>query len=412
MKKNGLFIVLILSFVSVFAQKGNLVVVGGALQSGNADIYNKFIGLSEYDGKQKIGIIPAASGLPSKNGNKFKKNLINYGVSEENIVILPLSLIDDETTPLLDESNWIENANDDKVVEQIENCTAIWFIGGDQMRITQLLLNKNKKPTKALSAIWNLYEQGGVIGGTSAGAAIMSKEMICGGTSMGALFKGVLGEYTSEEKDDYNAICLDKGLGFFPHGIVDQHFDKRARIGRLLVSAIHFKTKYPIAIGVNENSAFVYYASEKKLEFFGGVTFLDISKAKTYKNQKNYSNIEISYFSDGDVYDLNTDTCTVQEWKKATVGNEYYNSTEKVRGGVLSGGNTFFDLLTAGLMDNKALKSVKSYSFDDSGNGFEINLTQTNNSKAFWGRNKKGEECYNVQKVVMDIVPVKIKIEY
>jgi len=411
--KNLLTILFFVAMLSISnAQSGSLVIVGGALESGNEAVYQKFIELATNDGKQKIGIIPAASGSPVTNAESFKQILMSYQVKAENIDIIPLAWLDDAKTQDVDETTWRKNADSDETVKQIESCTAIWFIGGDQMNITQLLVREDKTHTKSLNAIRKVFENGGVIGGTSAGAAIMSEEMICGGTSMGALINGISGTYTETEKDDYTAICLDKGLGFFPHGIVDQHFDKRARIGRLIVAANQFKEKYTIAIGINENSACIYHAADSTLEFIGGATLIDISQMIASPSKKMYKNVLINYLSDGDTYNIRTKEIKTPNWKKATVGNEYYNSEEKIRGGILSPGNTFYDLLTAGLLDNKALQEVKSYSFGEGGKGFEIKLIETPNSAAFWGQNQKGEERYTVKNVIMNIVPVKIKVKY
>ncbi|WJV28530.1 Type 1 glutamine amidotransferase-like domain-containing protein [Rossellomorea sp. AcN35-11] len=68
-----------------------------------------------------------------------------------------------------------------EITERIKKLTGIWFVGGDQLKITEALVKKNGKNTKALNEMWNIYRKGAVLGGTSAGAAIMSDVMITGG---------------------------------------------------------------------------------------------------------------------------------------------------------------------------------------------------------------------------------------
>ena len=112
------------------------------------------------------------------------------------------------------------------------------------------------KDTVVLKVIRKIYENGAVLGGTSAGAAVMSNPMIASGTSVGALTDGVhiLKNFDQDTGDDQ--LFLTTGLGFFTHGIVDQHFLERGRFGRLLVATQYNKTRY--GFGIDENSAMVY----------------------------------------------------------------------------------------------------------------------------------------------------------
>ncbi len=90
----------------------------------------------------------------------------------------------------------------------LEAATGVWFSGGDQSRVTAVYLD-----TVVERALNRLLERGGVIGGTSAGAAIMSRVMITGGQG-----KATVGT----------------GFGFLPGAVVDQHALRRNRINRLL----------------------------------------------------------------------------------------------------------------------------------------------------------------------------------
>ncbi len=181
------FIILFSSGIPAMSSEntaGSIVIVGGRLEPDNSDIYNKFIELSmKYKNKNKeevkIGIIPAGSGEPVFSAEIFKKNLMSYGVSEKNIETIPLAVKDDPSTDF-DETSWKDNGTSKEIAVKIETYDGLWFTGGDQARYTEVLLDKERQKTPVLKAIWDIYKRGAVLGGTSAGAAIMSSPMIGG----------------------------------------------------------------------------------------------------------------------------------------------------------------------------------------------------------------------------------------
>jgi cyanophycinase len=132
-----------------------------------------------------------------------------------------------------------EIADDPKFTEPLTTATGVWFIGGHQQRLTDAYLG-----TRTEKAIKAVLKRGGVVGGTSAGAAIMSQAMIAGG---GYPIPG--GGITEPE--------IGYGFGFLPGTLVDQHFIKRKRRHRLE----HALAKYPklVGIGIDENTALVVH---------------------------------------------------------------------------------------------------------------------------------------------------------
>jgi cyanophycinase len=128
-----------------------------------------------------------------------------------------------------------EDANDPNFVKPLEKATAIWFGGGRQSRIADAYLG-----TLAEKKFHEVLKRDGVIGGTSAGAAIMSRTMIARG----------------HPKPE-----IETGLGFIPGAIIDQHFIKRQRQVRL-VDAV---TSYPylVGLGIDEGTALVVYDGSK-----------------------------------------------------------------------------------------------------------------------------------------------------
>ncbi|MFP3471269.1 hypothetical protein R0J90_14605, partial [Micrococcus sp. SIMBA_144] len=97
----------------------------------------------------------------------------------EQIDILPISNHDFKGTEE-DESEWTDNKNHPAIAGRILDYDGIWFVGGDQTDITDALLNGDGTKSLALENIWEIYRNGAVLGGTSAGAAIMSDVMIAG----------------------------------------------------------------------------------------------------------------------------------------------------------------------------------------------------------------------------------------
>jgi len=130
-------------------------------------------------------------------------------------------------------------ANTAEFCRPLETATAVWFVGGDQTQVTQTYLG-----TRTEASLHAVLARGGVIGGTSAGAAIMSRVMITGGRT---------------------DPRLGEGLGFLPGAIVDQHFLKRDRLPRLM-AALEQRPGH-VGIGIDESTAVV--VRKRTLEVIG-----------------------------------------------------------------------------------------------------------------------------------------------
>jgi cyanophycinase len=122
-----------------------------------------------------------------------------------------------------------ETANNHDFCQPLAEATGVWFGGGDQSKLTAAY-----RGTAVEAALHGLLRRGGVIGGTSAGAAVMSGPMIAGG---------------------YIPAKLEQGFGFLPGGIVDQHFLKRDRMNRLL--DVLSKNPGWFGMGIDEGTAVI-----------------------------------------------------------------------------------------------------------------------------------------------------------
>ncbi len=392
--------------------KGNLLIAGGSLGSSNFDVYNKFIDLAKQKEDSRVGIIPAASSSLSSS-KAFKEDLVRFGMPSENIEILPLAVTDDKKTPD-DESKWADlNKNDQELAENVEELDAIWFVGGDQTKITASLLNKNGTNSKVLNAIWKTYRNGAVLGGTSAGAAIMSEVMIAGGGSHDTLASGFTNTYDGMLQQEGGPGYLERGLGFFEHGIIDQHFDNKARLGRLIAVADEKGEPKNLSYGIDEDTALVIYNEEKKAEVVGrgGVTLVDMSQQLKSPDlgQSQFKNIKLSWINQGDLLDLKTKNITINEMKESTKGYEYYEHIVPPHSGVLSGHGVLNKFISYNLVDNAGAENVKSYSFNN-GSGFELNFSKTDETEGYWGYTDGQKDDYSFVNVNLDITPVNVKI--
>jgi len=415
-KRSILLLTLLISCGIIFSQtpKGNLVIVGGALSPDNKNVYTRMIELAGGPEKASFAVIPSASGVAVQSWVSISKTLRSYGVKEENIHLINISVMDDDSTKDADESKWAGNANDKRLARTVKACSGVWFTGGDQMRTMLALTLPDGKPTPVLEAVWDVYNRGGVIGGSSAGAAIMSEIMIGNGNSLGALQLGIIKD-NGPDNEETDALLLSKGMGFFPEGIVDQHFNQRARIGRLIIALVNSKDRFSVAYGVDENTALIYSASERKIEVAGaaGVTVVNAADAEvTYLNGlPDISNLAISYLENGDTYLVKSGELIPAPGKKATRGNEYYKRPNPAQAGILSAnGSTLRDLITINLIDNKETDHVSNLNFTDDENAFLLTFTKKPTSQGYYIENAREEDEYSVSDIRLDISPVKVTI--
>jgi cyanophycinase len=135
-----------------------------------------------------------------------------------------------------------DQANDSDFTSILDEATGVWLGGGQQD-----WLIKRYSHTLVEEKLHDLLKRKGVIGGTSAGAAVMSAVMVAGG----------------ERKNPQ----VGKGFGFMPGVVVDQHFLKRNRFLRLR-SVLDAHTGL-IGLGVDEQTAMVYSIATDRLEILG-----------------------------------------------------------------------------------------------------------------------------------------------
>jgi cyanophycinase len=145
----------------------------------------------------------------------------------------------------------------------LRDADAVFFTGGDQLKITSQIGD-----TPIFTRIREIYDAGGLIAGTSAGASVMTETMLVSGD----------GDRTHRIG---SMLRLAPGFGLLPDGIIDQHFAERGRIGRLL-GAIAQNPRI-LGIGLDEDAAILVRRGRFQVVGSGAVYILDGGKV-TFSN--------------------------------------------------------------------------------------------------------------------------------
>jgi len=221
-----------------------------------------------------VAVLPMSSGSPDTAFYYFKADLEPFCSS----AIVNFNF----TTGKVNDKNWLDS---------LEHARLIFITGGDQDRFMKSVLN-----TPVFAAIHKAYRNGATIGGTSAGAAVMSQYMITGNeltdTTYHATFRKVV----------YNNIEIKEGLGLLIPAIIDQHFIARSRYNRLL-SAL---ARYPsyCCIGIDEATAIIVQGN--KVTVAGESQVIVMRKPQQLKITSNglikMKDIQFSIYTSGDEF--------------------------------------------------------------------------------------------------------------
>jgi cyanophycinase len=152
-------------------------------------------------------------------------------------------------------------ANDEGYVRQVRDATGVFLTGGNQLKLASQVGG-----TRLADAMLERFRHGAVMAGTSAGASAMSSHMIAFGAS-GATPK-------------HRMAQIAAGLGMLPGVIVDQHFQQRNRLGRLL--SLIAQNPSLLGLGVDEDTAGVV-GPDGVMEVIGrgSITVVDGSGSET-----------------------------------------------------------------------------------------------------------------------------------
>jgi cyanophycinase len=220
------------------AERGWIVPIGGAEEKENDPrILERFVSLCG-GADADIVVIPTASQL-ADTGGRYEQIFSELGAGR-------VTALDFDTRRDTEESNRLQ---------RIEEASGIFFTGGNQLRIATML---GGTPIARLIRARNA--DGVHVGGTSAGASILSEHMIAFGKEGASPTAG--------------SVRLAPGLGLTNRFVIDQHFRQRDRLGRLLAALAY--NPFAVGIGLDEDTAaFIRPDNVLEVEGSGSVTVVD-----------------------------------------------------------------------------------------------------------------------------------------
>ncbi|MET0465193.1 MAG: cyanophycinase [Chitinophagaceae bacterium] len=228
--------------------KGKLIAVGGAEDKGTdlekGEIHRSNLNffelgilrriVEEIGGpSSRIEIITTASMIPTEVGNHYMDAFGKMGCT--NVDLMHIRNRQDAARP--------------DYIERIRKCDGVMFSGGNQLRLSAIFGG-----TEILRVMLNRYaEENFTVAGTSAGAMAMSNTMIYEGNAMRAHLKG--------------EVKMTTGLGLIDDVIIDSHFEKRGRFGRLAQAVA--TNPQAIGIGLGEDTGMLITEGGNKMEAIG-----------------------------------------------------------------------------------------------------------------------------------------------
>ncbi len=222
-----------------------------------------------------IAIIPTASSIPEKVSESYTNAFGKLGCT--NLHILDIR------------ERWQAEAS--VFISVIQKADCVMFSGGNQSKITQII-----GESTIHKILMQRYQRGKlVIAGTSAGAMCMTKEMITGGSSQESFIKGAVG--------------LSDGMKFVNHLIIDSHFIRRGRFGRLAEAVAKFPDL--IGIGLAEDTGLVIKNNVFEVIGSGMVILFDARNAKHNNHAlmedgmpMSLTNLKTSILASGDLFNI------------------------------------------------------------------------------------------------------------
>ena len=377
---------------------GPVVAIGGALRYDNEPVWSRIVALAGGEGSRFV-VLATAAANPEESAARVIEALQRHGASAVHVAVAP-RIAGIDVAQAVRDPRWLE---------RVATATGVYFTGGAQERIVDTL-QPGGRTTPLLEAIRAVHRRGGVIAGTSAGAAVLSRTMFRDAIDVMAVMRGTL----RDGKE------VDRGLDLVgPDLLVDQHFLRRGRIGRML--PLLQSRGYAFGLGVEENSAAIIRGHEIEVIGPGGALFVDLSGATTDRSLGafNLQRGQLSFLGDGDRFDLRTRRLTPAAHKVAGAfidprapdfRPEFPDAPFVLD--VLGDGaivRAMSNLLDSPLDEVRGLAFDARFAPDDPQRalGFEFRLYKGPDTVG-WYSGSQGEEAYSVAGVRLDVTPVRV----
>lgn len=255
-------------------QRGYVIPIGGAEEKNDNPVILKRIVELAGGSDAVICVIPTASQLDD-TGERYQTLFTSLGAGKTHSLHIAERA----------------DAQKQEYLDLLESSTAVFITGGNQLRLSTILGG-----TPIAKTIRKLNAKGVHIAGTSAGAAIVSQHMITGGST---------GIVPTED-----GVNLAPGMGLINTVVVDQHFNQRNRLSRLL-SAVSYNP-FLIGIGLDEDTAaFIDNNNEFTVVGSGAITVVDPSDIEYSSMAEAYTgdaltllNLKIHILASGGRYNI------------------------------------------------------------------------------------------------------------
>jgi cyanophycinase len=226
---------------------GNLIIIGGAEDKKDKCEILKEVTRKSSKQEGPLIVLTAATDYPEEVGAAYLSTFRRLNFNDVRVVDIKNR----------DDANRLDYGNG------IQDCSCIFFTGGDQLKITSLIGG-----TYLLESLKTAYKNGVLIVGTSAGASCLCSTMIVSGID--------------DESPRKCTIKMAPGLDIIRGVLIDQHFAQRGRIGRLLNAVA--QNPEIVGVGIDENTAVVIEGSSTfRVIGSGAVTIAD-GKVMTHTN--------------------------------------------------------------------------------------------------------------------------------
>jgi len=259
--------------------KGALIIIGGREdRTGERRVLGAVAERLGDDGK--IVVCTVASAEPDSLWEEYESAFRALGVPH--VYRLDVESREDAATP--------------RAMRILEGATGVFFTGGDQLKITSQIGD-----TPLYSRVQEIFEAGGVIAGTSAGASAMSETMLVAND----------GEASYRIK---SALLMAPGLGLAQDMLIDQHFSERGRMARL-IGAVSQNPRV-LGVGIDEDTAIIVEHNRSFVVLGSGAVYIVDGSTTSYSNigeedsDRTLSShgLTVHMLSQGDRFDLLTRT--------------------------------------------------------------------------------------------------------
>jgi cyanophycinase len=224
---------------------GLLIAIGGAEDKTRERVILRYFIEAAGGDDASIVVLATASETP-ETGERYADLFL--ALRAETVEVLKIDTRDDAMAAGAEAHDLLEYA------------TGLFITGGSQLKLSSILGG-----TAIAQTIRDRHAAGMVVAGTSAGAALLSEHMIA------------LGESGSTPRR--RLVHLAKGLGLAPDLVIDQHFRRRDRLGRLLTALSY--NPAPLGVGIDEDTAAIISGNgELAVLGAGAVMVVDASQMK------------------------------------------------------------------------------------------------------------------------------------